>query len=698
MSSTEYLQLLDALQSAVTTTRKTAESTFDQLRATQPDNAVGLTVGVVCSPSFPLESRVFACVLLRRMVLPDACFAKMTNQAKQLEVRSTLLQLLTADEITTPKILRRSVVHCVASLATTTDQKINDFNQSWPELLQTVSSMSSAAANTQVYHRESGHDLLRRLIEAKPVSLLVHKNTLQTVMSSGLSDAAPGVRLAALQSCTEFLTLLEGNEDRALFLPLVPSLMETLSSLLSADQELEARDALQSLVSVAETQPTFWRTHLPLVWTAMCTIGNHQALEAETRTMAIEFLLALCDQAGGMVRKAPQLVSQFAQVLMDILCQVEEVEISVWSNSEENEATYGDSMDEEEISNIGEQAMDRLATSIGGKIMTPIILPLVEQYLTEGSSSSEGAGGDWRKKRAGLETLALCAAGCGKFFEKRLTELVEISIRYATDEHVRVRYSSLHCLGQFAADFQPTMQRKFQTQVLPVLGASLTHLNEGCERLQRLAVSALINMCNEHCDKATFMTFAKPLLEGLFSLLTKSGPKTQSDILTAVAAIASVIEKNFIHFYDVFMPLALEVLTAATPTQQQQQQQQSTNGVDSRKVLRGRAMECVGVIACAVGKERFMSHATVVMDILMKTYESGMTEDDPQKEFILPTLASLCQCIGSDFVPYMARIMPSLIRSATYSEEGILVVMNEEVRCFAVGCWLLVVGCNCCWL
>ena len=74
--------------------------------------------------------------------------------------------------------------------------------------------------------------------------------------------------------------------------------------------------------------------------------------------------------------------------------------------------------------------------------------------------------------------------------------------------------TALHCLGQFAVDFQPIMQRKYQAQVLPVLGASLTHLNAGCERLQRLSVSALVNMCNEHCDVTMFLTFSKPLLEG----------------------------------------------------------------------------------------------------------------------------------------------------------------------------------------
>ena len=553
----QYLQLLSSLQSTTTTTRKAAEAQYDQLRTTQPDNAVAFTVQIVCTPAYPLDQRVFACVLFRRMVRPGACFTKITP-SKQHHVRQSILNLLTADESTSPKTLRRTVVHCVASLAVTGDAQLNDLNKSWPELLQTVSGLAGNT-NTQTYHRESGHDLLRRLIEAKPDALLGHATIIQGVMATGLSDSSPDVRLAALQGCSQFLTLLESEDEQRLFLPLVPALMNTLSGLLSGGNELSARDALEALVSVAEAQPTFWRTHLPLVWNAMCTVSSHQALEPETRTMALELLLAICEQAGGMVRKHTALIEQLVQVVMTVLCQVDDVDVSVWSTAEENEATYGDSLDEDEISNIAEQALDRLATSLGGKIMTPILLPLVTAFLNDST--------DWRKRRAGLESLALCAAGCGKSFEAMLQQLVTTSVQYCKDAHVRVRYSSLHCLGQFASDFQPVMQRKYQNIVLPVLGASLTSLNEGCERLQRLAVSALVNMCNEHCDKTTFMTYTKPLLEGLFALLGHSGAKTQADVFTAVAAIASVIGKQFVPYYDIFMPLALNVLT-----QQQQQQ------------------------------------------------------------------------------------------------------------------------------
>ena len=447
MSETQYLQLLTSLQSTITTTRQAAEASFDQLRENQPDNAVSLTVNIVCTPTYPLDQRVFACVLFRRMVRPGACFTKITL-SKQQQVRLSILNLLTADETTSPKILRRSIVHCVASLAVTCDAQANDLNQSWPELLQTVSGLAGSN-NTQTYHRESGHELLRRLIEAKPDALLVHKIIIQGVMSTGLSDSSEQVRLAALQGCSQFLILLETEEDRSFFLPLVPALMNTLSGLLSGGNELSARDALESLVSVAEAQPTFWRAHLPLVWNAMCTVSGHQALEPETRTMAMELLLAICEQAGGMVRKHTNLIEQLVQIVMSVLCQVDDVDVQEWSNSEENEATYGDSLDEDEISNIAEQAMDRLATSLGGKIMTPILLPIVTQYLNDKN--------DWRKRRAGLEAIALCAAGCGKSFENILNSLVTTSIQYCKDDHVRVRYSSLHCLGQFAQDFQPQM-------------------------------------------------------------------------------------------------------------------------------------------------------------------------------------------------------------------------------------------------
>ena len=55
---------------------------------------------------------------------------------------------------------------------------------------------------------------------------------------------------------------------------------------------------------VADAQPTFWRPHLDAVGT-LCFNWWPQDLEPETPTLAIELVLCLCSQAGGMVRKHP---------------------------------------------------------------------------------------------------------------------------------------------------------------------------------------------------------------------------------------------------------------------------------------------------------------------------------------------------------------------------------------------------------
>ena len=316
-----------------------------------------------------------------------------------------------------------------------------------------------------------------------------------------------------------------------------------------------------------------------------------------------------------------------------------------------------------------------MATSIGEQQWCLFFCP--------SCNSAEGncnAANSWKRRRAGLETLALSAAGCTKRYRPHLDQLVGAAVQFTQDPHVRVRYAALHCLGQFASDFVPTFHKKYLNKVLPVLGASIGPLNRGCERLQRLAVSALAQVCNhEHIEKRAFLPYNKPLLEGLFSLLKGSsgsegvGAKTQADVLSTISAIASVIGRDFAPYYDVFMPLALQVLTMQIDTRG------TMKAVDAQKTLRGRAMECVGFIASAVGKDRFGAHCAPVMEALLKARDDVKEAiTDPQAPFILPACALICECMGTDFLPYMPRIMPTLLQQAMFSEDGIMVVLDEE--------------------
>ena len=63
---------------------------------------------------------------------------------------------------------------------------------------------------------------------------------------------------------------------------------------------------------------------------------------------------------------------------------------------------------------MGEQAFDRLARAIGGKVLFPLLMPLAEQAL-----SSQ----DWKMRRSGLTAIALTAEGCKKAILPNIAQL-----------------------------------------------------------------------------------------------------------------------------------------------------------------------------------------------------------------------------------------------------------------------------------
>jgi len=61
----------------------------------------------------------------------------------------------------------------------------------------------------------------------------------------------------------------------------------------------------------------------------------------------------------------------------------------------------------------------------------------------------------------------------------------------------------------------------------------------------------------------------------------------------------------------------------------------------------GKAIECVTLIGIAVGPEKFSADATEVMDMLLKTYGSGieLPDDDPQTSYLISAWSRICKVI-----------------------------------------------------
>ncbi len=86
------------------------------------------------------------------------------------------------------------------------------------------------------------------------------------------------MKLAALGATISFVQLLEDDNERAQFKDFIPMMFEVVRTALNAGQEQEGLDALQTLVELADVEPTFLRPHLATVVNAMLTIANTNQL------------------------------------------------------------------------------------------------------------------------------------------------------------------------------------------------------------------------------------------------------------------------------------------------------------------------------------------------------------------------------------------------------------------------------------
>lgn len=204
--------------------------------------------------------------------------------------------------------------------------------------------------------------------------------------------------------------------------------------------------------------------------------------------------------------------------------------------------------------------------------------------------------------------------------------------------------------------------------------SSLTHKHTFVISIsvQSHAAAAVINFC-EHAKDRHLLPYCHALLGKMGALLTQVCALTRSNLahadehllitrttqnnkivleqtITAIAAVADVIQQQFVPYYPSFMPYLKSVLTQATSRE--------------FRYLRGKTMEAISLIAVAVGKEVFAPDAKEVLDAMLQAQSEPMEADDPQITYLQQAWARLCKALGQDFVPYLPAIIPQLLTAA----------------------------------
>jgi hypothetical protein len=133
-----------------------------------------------------------------------------------------------------------------------------------------------------------------------------------------------------------------------------------------------------------------------------------------------------------------------------------------WDKGGGAEDEIDDDDNDETNYGMGLQAIDRLASALGGKIFLAVATPALQQAFVSP---------DWLQRHAGLMAVGRMAEGCKKFLAPQLKSLVDLIVPFVANqaEQPRVRWAAINALAQMATDFAPKFQTQFHASVLPAL-------------------------------------------------------------------------------------------------------------------------------------------------------------------------------------------------------------------------------------
>jgi hypothetical protein len=574
-----------------------------------------------------------ACVLLKKCIAKteDSLYPHLSPQVKDA-VKVELIGALKEEQV---DHIRSKLAYTVAGFVSGLIE-----NNEYPEFIPT---MFQWAQNPNPNIRENALAVFNQLATYMlNKGIAPYLQNIREMLAFCLADKDNDkVRLAALEATCSVILVLEKGQFSA-FQDLIPLMLQVLAKDLNVGNIESAAASIESLIEITVSQASFFKKHATSVIGAMYTIAKTANLDESVRHLAMEFMISLAETSPSMVKKIPQFVDNVFPLCMTMMLDI--------ADDDDWAETYDD--DEMELTNydVGLESLDRLALSVGGKLVQPVAFKFIPQFLNQNS---------WKHKHTGLMAIAQTAEGCIEQYEAFLKDLVHMVLKLFQDAHPRVRYAAIHCAAQLSTDFSGVLQASYHQLIMPAL---LNAMDDQVPKVQSHAATAIVNFV-EDCENTYIQPYLDAVLSKLLHLLRGGRRFVQEQSLSAISAVADCSEQLFLKYYDHIMPYLKEILVKAQGKQD--------------RMLRARAIECVSLIAVAVGRDKFIGDAQQVMECFVQTQQSEMEADDPQAHHLLQAWARVARCLGQDFVPYLEFVMPTLLKSAALKPEVVIADVDD---------------------
>lgn len=540
----------------------------------------------------------------------------------------------------------------------------------WPELFQFI---AAAASDAHPDARELAFWLLQEMTETIGMHLKPQFPSMATLFANALKDSDAKVQKASVKALGQLLSYLADEKEVECFATLLPAVLVVASTCQQQGDEDTVAVVLDVLYDLAYSPSPAIIVHLvPIVHFCLeCVSDAQQHLEMGIRDSAALVIATMAESKPKTFGKETDLLNQVLETLFALIENSPESAAGAlfesnpaWKedigdnsdgtangNGNDSDADDDDDLDSPTETSMAQGTLDMLACEIPKKYMFE---PVVSRCVTRLQSPSP------HHRKAGIACMGVIAEGCAEPLREHLMDVMPHVLRAAGDGDAQVRECACFCLGQMSEHCQPEILT-YSSQILPIV---FSLLDDTTVAVQATSCYVLEMFC-ERLEPDAVRPLLDPLVRKLASMLEGTTKRSVQEMAVAALAATAVASE------EEFAPYIAGVSSLMTKLMQLTEEHMFS--------LRGRALECMGHMAIAVGRDMFRPYFTTTMQCACE----GLALDSTDlHEFAYAVFANLAKVMQEEFAPVLPELVPHLV-AVIGADEGQLetVEEGEKVRC-----------------
>lgn len=541
------------------------------------------------------------------------------------QFRQQLLQQTLCEQ---EKIVRHSSAQVITAIA-----KLDFDDGEWSDLF---SNLLQAANSSNPLPREVSTYLFYTTLEVLGQNLMHRFNEMLAIFSKTISDPVSAeVRINTMLALSRMAIVLDTENDEQSLNSIqdaIPQMVGVLKQVVGSgdmDRTTQCFEVFQTLLG-CDSQ--IMNKHFGDLIKFMINLAAQKSLDEDARTQAISFLMQCL-----RYRKLKVQGLKLGELLT--------------LNSLEIATELGDAAADDEDVTTPRSALGLLDLLASSLPPSQVVVPLLHALGPYVNSP------DPDRRQGGIMALSMCVEGAPDFVSTQLHEIFPLMLRLLEDPELKVRRAALDAAMRLGEDLAEDWAKE-HTKLVPALVKNLDIATRSLRGLDdetnmdiiRASCNAIDSLA-EGLEAETLAPYLSELVPRLSRLVSHPNIRTKSSAISAMGAIASTAEENFLPYFEQTMTALQEYVRIKS----------SEDELD----LRCTTCDAMGNMALAVGAKPFERF----VQPLMAATEEGLHLDHPKlKETSYLFWGAMAKVYGSDFKPFLEGVIKGLFDSLTAEE------------------------------